>query len=726
MAEKSYNWQEAINRITKARNDGSDSIKLHGLGLTQLPSELFQLRNLKCLELWSNPLTKLPPEIAELNQLTHLYLSDSLITTLPAQISQLQHLTHLDLRNSKVATLPSQISKLQHLTYLDLRNNPITSLPPQISQLKNLRHLDLRNSKIVALPPQISQLQHLTYLDLRNNPMTSFPPQIVKLRYLDIKFEDDLYVKGINLYGTEKTLQHPPAEVLRQGWNAIKNYFTQFEQQGENKLFEAKLIFVGEGRAGKTSLMRALLNSPFDAQESSTKGIEIDNIVLPAADTTFDKDFRLNLWDFGGQEIYKDTHRFFLTKDTVYILVTENRKNVNYDDIYYWLNSLNIFAPNAPVLLVQNKCEQNVEDLPFQQYKREFKNLVPSIDLLRTSCIRGQEHTIKVLREKIIDVLKDKTLAPNIGDTIPARWVDIRNALLIRQQKGGKTLKYSTFEKVCMTRYKLSKEDVKTLAGYFFRIGVFVHYADDKLLKRTVFLDNEWLTKAVYKVIDDETVSNQKGRFSLHDIEAMYRTTDYAGQEAEFITLMKKFKICYEVKDNEYICPQRLPIDEPPLLNWGEWQSVKNLHYALEYPFMPRGILSTFIVNIHPYIIGESWRHGVVLQHNKAQALVYEDLQAKYIHIYIKGEDKRDFLAIIVNTLQNIHKELNDLPHKAKIACSCAECMENPAEAYLFDEERIMRCWHKGIETVQCNTSDANVSVEELAGFIRKFYQKKS
>jgi GTPase SAR1 family protein len=32
-----------------------------------------------------------------------------------------------------------------------------------------------------------------------------------------------------------------------------------------------------------------------------------------------DKTFRVNIWDFGGQEIYHQTHQFFLSKRSLYL-----------------------------------------------------------------------------------------------------------------------------------------------------------------------------------------------------------------------------------------------------------------------------------------------------------------------------------------------------------------------------------------------------------------------
>ena len=42
------------------------------------------------------------------------------------------------------------------------------------------------------------------------------------------------------------------------------------------KVYLARIMFVGQARAGKTSLKKSLLGMPFDPEEQSTVGIEVD------------------------------------------------------------------------------------------------------------------------------------------------------------------------------------------------------------------------------------------------------------------------------------------------------------------------------------------------------------------------------------------------------------------------------------------------------------------
>lgn len=47
-------------------------------------------------------------------------------------------------------------------------------------------------------------------------------------------------------------------------------------RNGEVQVYRSRLMFIGQDRAGKTSLKKSLLGIPFNPQEESTAGIEVD------------------------------------------------------------------------------------------------------------------------------------------------------------------------------------------------------------------------------------------------------------------------------------------------------------------------------------------------------------------------------------------------------------------------------------------------------------------
>jgi hypothetical protein len=105
-----------------------------------------------------------------------------------------------------------------------------------------------------------------------------------------------------------------PPEVIRQGKNAILNYLTELEQAGTEYLYEAKMLIVGQPRAGKISLCRKLFDKKADlsVEDETTRGIDIQQLRFEVSDLDGKvRKFHYNVWDFGGQQIYQTTHQFF-------------------------------------------------------------------------------------------------------------------------------------------------------------------------------------------------------------------------------------------------------------------------------------------------------------------------------------------------------------------------------------------------------------------------------
>ncbi|MGR3280486.1 leucine-rich repeat domain-containing protein, partial [Acaryochloris marina NIES-2412] len=95
----------------------------------------------------------------------------------------------------------------------------------------------------------LRDLKGLTTLDLSRNRITQIPPWLASGR-LSIKIDDAFAYTCINLY--ENPIKEPLPEIVHQGNSAILSYYSQLTEQGQDRLYEAKMLIVGEGEAGKT------------------------------------------------------------------------------------------------------------------------------------------------------------------------------------------------------------------------------------------------------------------------------------------------------------------------------------------------------------------------------------------------------------------------------------------------------------------------------------------
>ncbi len=141
------------------------------------------------------------------------------------------------------------------------------------------------------------------------------------------------------------------------------------------------------------------------------------------------------------------------------------------------------------------------------------------------------------------------------------------------------------------------------LSRYFHDLGVFLHFQDDLLLAKTVILQNEWATEAVFKMLDDETVKKSLGRFTLRDCQRVWQDSAYADMHLELLALMQKFELCYRLPDvhtETWLAPQLLRPSKPAEL--ADWAKPGDLVLRFRYEFMPKGLVSRLMVRQHSFV----------------------------------------------------------------------------------------------------------------------------
>lgn len=576
---------------------------------------------------------------------------------------------------NQIKVIPEDISKLKKLTRLNLSNNDISEINDSFGQLQNLRHLNLSNNKIKFLPPQVANLPKLEDLLLEGNPFDLLPPEIVA-----------------------------------RGKDSIRNFIKELDVS--DFLYEAKLIIVGEGRVGKTCLSNSLISYSYELEdEPSTEGINIQTWTvghseIKSINPEIKRDLTINIWDFGGQEIYHSTHQFFLTKRAIYLIVTESRKEDRHEDFYYWLNIIKILGDDSPVVMVLNKCDQPIKEIPFKEFQESFSNLKK---FYRISLKSGYRSTFLQFKNDLIEMTSK---LPHIGTALPKVWVDIRMELENLKNSGINYITEAKYVEICKKHYR-DFDGAMFLSDYFHDLGVILHFKDDIELRDTVFLNHEWITKGVYKILDDPKVIEQKGRFSSNDIMRIWSAVDYREKMSQLLFLMrnKKFDLCFELEDGDFIVPRLLPVDEIDISWPNESQTSR---FEIRYKFMPKGILSRLIVKMNQDILEDKyWRYGVLLRYDGTEALVRERYFENKITITLHGSNRKEFLAIIRKHILQINKDFRRLKYDEMVQCTCNDCV-NSSTPYFHSYDLLRRCEQKGITSIMCNNSLLYVNVADL------------
>lgn len=592
-----------------------------------------------------------------------------------------------------------------------------------VSFLKNLKTiicLCLRRNIITDISV-LSELKNLISLDLTDNKIRVLPEWIIELN-VEIVFDDKKMIyRGINLFGNP--FEIPPVSVVKQGKNAIRMFFEGMEQ-GRDYLYEAKLIFVGEERAGKTTLSKALTDPNFDFEKmkeeiDSTQGIDIGKWNIAPEDFDGQNSFLLNLWDFGGQEIYHSTHQFFLTKRSVYLLVQEARKEMRHEDYYYWLNCIEVLGEESSTIIVLNKCDQPTDRPPIEEYRQRFGFIT---DYCETSCVRGKSSTIETLKGKIREILLDRDLLTHIGDPLPKSWIDVRKELEQYRLKGKDYISIETYYQICK-KLGVNQIQANYLLGVFHDLGVVLYFGDDLLLEKTVFLNYSFVTDAVYKVLDNDMVKKQLGEFQTENLKVIWNEEKYKDKIPELLEIMKhdRFELCYELVKGRYMSPQLLPREMPEGNKDYEKQFDDPLCYEFKYSFMPKGILPRLIVRLKKYVeLDKCWRSGMIVNYNKSKAYIRENYFDRKIAIIADGLNKKELLSNIQYNIRDINESFRQLNVEEKVPCICEECRKDwsgkEKVPYYFKRSELDERRSRKKETIECGRSYKDINVEELLG----------
>jgi GTPase SAR1 family protein/DNA-directed RNA polymerase subunit RPC12/RpoP len=127
------------------------------------------------------------------------------------------------------------------------------------------------------------------------------------------------------------------------------------------RYMNAKVVLLGEGTVGKTSLAYRLIEDKYVVKDR-THGMNVWSLALPLPpDATMDREALL--WDLAGQEDYRLIHRLFLDETALALLLINPQKDDPFAEAGDWLNALDTADINhearreAPRLLIFSQID---------------------------------------------------------------------------------------------------------------------------------------------------------------------------------------------------------------------------------------------------------------------------------------------------------------------------------------------------------------------------------
>jgi internalin A len=477
-----------------------------------------------------------------------------------------------------------------------------------------------------------------------------------------------------------------PREVLGERWgqNVLSKVLSHFTDlaSGEHLDAEVKVILLGNGGVGKSQLCRRLRGLDYDPAMPSTHGIQLSDKTISLEG--FDGPVRLNLWDFGGQEIYHGSHALFLQGQAIFLMLwtpkfearndAEDDLRFRHRPLSYWLDYLRAFAGvDSPVLLIQSQCDTPAQRTPLPQADVNDFAALQRVQVSAKTDL-GLDLMTPALKEAVRDCLYRRP-----PRSIGMGRVRVRDQLrqMLREdqqrepsQRKHQLLEREEFDGLCAEVDGISNPEA--LLDFLHHTGV-IFYRPGLFGDRLV-LDQNWALEAIYALFDRKKtlpLLRGYGRFTRADLETLI-WSGYTPQEQKvFLGMMESCGICFRLREIsqgewEYLAPELLPpwSDAQQQLLGRLREDPAAAEAKAHYAFLHEGVLRGYLSKIGRYAKDAAvyWKYGCWFYEKTTKGQVLIESQREeatetgpgIIHFRAWGERAGDLIESLLQTLQTL------------------------------------------------------------------------
>ncbi|GEM_PF-3779502 len=362
------------------------------------------------------------------------------------QVQGLAALQDVSLRGCLVTddVLKELLAGAQRLRFLDARDcqrlTRIDRWPPKIVDIRldgcqalkilpgrwpaSLRRIGLRRARAIQVIPDFPP--SLDYIDLAfTESLKALPRQRGTPRTLFL-FGSGVLVPPASEHG--KTAETNVAE-------RTDSFFSDVELTGTGHVRRCKVLVLGNGDAGKTCLSLAIdpAKDPREAKRfGSTHGVQLRDWLIDADIDQQSEAVHVHLWDFGGQEIYHNTHSLFMGKGAVFVVVWKPEQDGEqpqhsgrgYQDewrrLQYWIDFIRLACPHSPrIAVICSHHPQRTDEL-VDRFRSELRPQDAEVCALFFVDSLERTGEIEELRKWIRDEVQD--VVATQGTAVPTYW----------------------------------------------------------------------------------------------------------------------------------------------------------------------------------------------------------------------------------------------------------------------------------------------------------------
>lgn len=580
-------------------------------------------QHLETLWIWNLQMNSL--DLSPLPVIKLLHIRDNPKLQKIEQLASLTTLEELSIRECPSITELPSLESLTNLTELNVfRCNKLTSLSG-LEFLSQLAHLSLSDcDSLEQLPEGIRHNKGLRFLNLSFLHLLDLPdwlPEIAESFTTKDHIQIGRKKASVWLYRTTvATIKD--MSIFDQPHKLVAKWFEARKLGRTQPLNEIKVVFLGDGEAGKSHTIARLMNDGgepdhqiFDGQ--STPGIVIRNKEYDVNG----RRIQIHYWDFGGQEIMHSMHRIFLTGRTMYVVLLNARDDTQGDRARYWLHNVKSFAPDSPVLLVLNKIDQNeTASVDEVDLRGRYEKLTQVVKLSALNF--SQEEFNSAFTDVMLDEINNTGY---LDAQWPVAWTQVKEKL---ENMTSHYILGDDYQNIC--NECLVNDNQKNLLHWFNDLGVSFCCCDeeDYALEDYVILRPDWITNALYIILFNKLEGAHNGLIPHKSIYNLLRNAQnnpeirctlphakYNTSDIQYVLgIMRKFNLSFtDGHENEFIpmlCQQNSTVDVQYYRKDSD-----TLEFNMEFDYLPNNLLHRLMVDRHTELdMDNVWRTGAKFQ----------------------------------------------------------------------------------------------------------------
>jgi small GTP-binding protein len=165
--------------------------------------------------------------------------------------------------------------------------------------------------------------------------------------------------------------------------------------------YSSKVILLGQGSVGKTSVIRRFVKKAFEHDYKTTVG---SNFLIKKLDMDEETRMTMQIWDLSGQDSFRNIRTQYFLHSHGGIMVFDLTSADTLDDLDKWYLDFKEKAGGVPLMLFGNKCDlHNKRTITTKQGETKAKKF--GATYFETSALDGTnvEEAFFLLADQIVE-----------------------------------------------------------------------------------------------------------------------------------------------------------------------------------------------------------------------------------------------------------------------------------------------------------------------------------